>query len=333
MGRAMISSEVQRTLVKSPPELWAELSDPASLARHLGELGEIRITRAEPEKLVEWEAEAASGTVAIKASGWGTKVTLTANRELAEASLAVEGPGPDEPSAPSAPQEAGAATAPQEAIEATTPEKAVEATAPQEAVEATAPEDTDEAAVDLQHAADEEPESSPTEPEGQAAEPEAIIPETETETEAPAPRRGFFARLFGRGRRRQASSERPVAQADADSVPAAEPGNADGPAALDSHEDHEPAETPAAEPAHETSPETSAQALSPTPEDSGPALAEPLAAGADEDETTESSEAQLPDLSGELKAAEEAAADEVTAILKGVLDRLGAAHHRPFSRS
>ena len=42
---AMISSEVQRTLVKSPPELWAELSDPAALARHLGELGEIRIVR------------------------------------------------------------------------------------------------------------------------------------------------------------------------------------------------------------------------------------------------------------------------------------------------
>ena len=42
----MISSEVQRTLVKSPPELWAEVSDPASLSRHLGELGEVRITRA-----------------------------------------------------------------------------------------------------------------------------------------------------------------------------------------------------------------------------------------------------------------------------------------------
>ena len=52
----MISSEVQRTLVKSPPELWAELSDPDALARHLGELGEIRITRVEPEEKVEWEA-------------------------------------------------------------------------------------------------------------------------------------------------------------------------------------------------------------------------------------------------------------------------------------
>ena len=32
--------EVTRTLVKSPPELWAELSDVDSLARHLGEFGD-----------------------------------------------------------------------------------------------------------------------------------------------------------------------------------------------------------------------------------------------------------------------------------------------------
>ena len=31
--------------------------------------------------------------------------------------------------------------------------------------------------------------------------------------------------------------------------------------------------------------------------------------------------------------AEETAAAEVTAVLTSVLDRLGAAHHRPFSRS
>ena len=78
----MISSEVQRTLVKSPPELWAELSDPASLARHLGELGEIRITRTEPERTVEWEAADTTGKVLLKL-GWGTKVTLTAAREVA----------------------------------------------------------------------------------------------------------------------------------------------------------------------------------------------------------------------------------------------------------
>src|SRR6267143_3027859 len=77
----MSSTQVQRTIVKSPPELWAELSDPASLARHLGELGEIRITRVEPEHKLEWAAEHASGSVLIKPSAWGTRVTLTASRE------------------------------------------------------------------------------------------------------------------------------------------------------------------------------------------------------------------------------------------------------------
>src|SRR5450755_4796833 len=92
----MISSEVQRTLVKSPPELWAELGDPASLARHLGELGEIRITRIRPEETIEWEAEDTAGTVLIKPSGWGTKVTLTVTREI---------PTPEPPLAPRSPAE------------------------------------------------------------------------------------------------------------------------------------------------------------------------------------------------------------------------------------
>ena len=77
--------EVHRTLVKSPPELWAELSDVEALARHLGEFGEIRITRTDPETTVAWEGEHARGTVEIKASGWGTKVTLTAETPEAEA--------------------------------------------------------------------------------------------------------------------------------------------------------------------------------------------------------------------------------------------------------
>jgi hypothetical protein len=71
--------EASRTLVKSAPELWAECSDAASLARHLsGPFGEIRITRLEPETTVAWEGERVSGTVRLEPSGWGTRVTLTA---------------------------------------------------------------------------------------------------------------------------------------------------------------------------------------------------------------------------------------------------------------
>jgi outer membrane biosynthesis protein TonB len=74
----MEEPRAQRTLVKSPPELWAEISDLEALARHLGEFGEIRITRLEPETTVAWEGDRASGTVQLEPAGWGTKVTLTA---------------------------------------------------------------------------------------------------------------------------------------------------------------------------------------------------------------------------------------------------------------
>ena len=77
----MVIAEAQRTLVKSPPELWSELSDPAALARHLAELGEIRIVRTDPEQSVEWESEDKRGRVEIQPSGWGTKVTLSVTIE------------------------------------------------------------------------------------------------------------------------------------------------------------------------------------------------------------------------------------------------------------
>jgi len=74
----MTELKASRTLVKSPPELWAECSDAASLTRHLDQFGEIRITRLEPETAVAWEGEHASGTVRLEPSGWGTRVVLTA---------------------------------------------------------------------------------------------------------------------------------------------------------------------------------------------------------------------------------------------------------------
>ena len=95
---AMLEPRAQRTLVKSPPELWAELSDIDALARHLGAFGEIRITRLDPETTVAWEGERACGTVALEPTGWGTRVTITA--KLAEevvAEPAVVEPEPVEP--------------------------------------------------------------------------------------------------------------------------------------------------------------------------------------------------------------------------------------------
>src|SRR5437763_6383327 len=95
-GRAKVETmsehQASRTLVKSPPELWAECSDARSLARHLGDaVGEIRIKRLEPETTVAWEGEHISGTVRLEPSGWGTKVTLTA---APEALLVADEPEP-----------------------------------------------------------------------------------------------------------------------------------------------------------------------------------------------------------------------------------------------
>ena len=176
----MISSEVQRTLVKSPPELWAELSDPTALARHLGELGEIRIVRTEPESTVEWAAENTTGTVSIKPSGWGTKVTLSVTRETA--APAAEGTAEPELTHAREPRTHTEAVPEPAAAEQQPPPDAQ----PDPASTDAAPELT---SSDVDSDAEPEPPSAELEPEPAG--------ETETETESqPAPRRGFFARLF-----------------------------------------------------------------------------------------------------------------------------------------
>jgi len=70
--------EAKRTLVKSGPELWAEVSDPGALARHLAPFGSVRIVRTEPETLVAWEGEKAAGELSLEESGFGTRVVMTA---------------------------------------------------------------------------------------------------------------------------------------------------------------------------------------------------------------------------------------------------------------
>ncbi|HLY49891.1 MAG TPA: hypothetical protein VKR21_11920 [Solirubrobacteraceae bacterium] len=126
--------EASRTLVKSPPELWAECSEAGSLARHLGEFGEITITRLDPETTVAWEGEHVSGTVRIEPSGWGTRVTLTARPRPNETGSAGEDDGAvaetpigEYPVADEPPTEMPAADATEEEESDATLEKAVEA--------------------------------------------------------------------------------------------------------------------------------------------------------------------------------------------------------------
>jgi hypothetical protein len=70
----MTSYEVSRTLVKSPPELWAELEG----ERLRSAVGDVKIKTAEPERELAWEADGAAGLARLEPSSWGTKVTLTA---------------------------------------------------------------------------------------------------------------------------------------------------------------------------------------------------------------------------------------------------------------
>jgi hypothetical protein len=397
----MISSEVQRTLVKSPPELWTELSNPESLARHLGELGEIEITRVKPEELVEWEAEGTKGTVALKASGWGTRVTLTVNRELPEPvhatpeepvgeqptaehpethpggnsaeeadsePLASPSEAPDiEPTASPA-SEATAAGPPAEPVAVSpeapaadidtpplepTPAPATEAARRAMGWPGTPPDAGPAIESDLRAA---EMAAGEWEQEPETAWLEASAPASdnaesfEPEQELPEPKRGFFARLFGRRRRKAVAAAPDLAPPDVAEHELAEPelpdtacasAHADGVDVTTEPEqpvaEHPSAEDPPpVEPAsveHRAPVEAATAEHDPSAQDLDPAP-EPIAEAPPEAAAPETEREQpRADLAAELKAAEEAAAEEVTAVLTGVLDRLGAAHHRPFSRA
>ncbi len=381
----MISSEVQRTLVKSPPELWTELSDPDSLARHLGALGQVRITRAEAEKRVDWEADGASGSITIKPSGWGTKVTLSATREVTvpEADAVGEAPAaapeadspPDADADPEAPQasepdatgetdrlpdavedvEADVALVPDASETPETPEGPVADVAPDAAVadeadeapeaeNRLAPEDAFEVGTSFKIAEGFDADDSFA-AEGFSAVDEVPQPEME-------PRRGFLARLFGLGRRRSVT----VQPAETDFEPAAfEPADLEPEPAAEADFAPEPEADVELAPQPEAAAEPETAADSPEPAEPGgtaieslqarylpdaakPQDAAPVLKDASDAESGASNGDELAgqpvvDLAAELAAAEEVAVEEVTAVLTAVLDRLGAAHHRPFSRS
>jgi hypothetical protein len=277
----------ERTLVKSPPELWAELSDPASLARRLGEFGEIRILRLEPEKTVVWEGERASGTVELEPAGWGTRVRLTA------ATAGDEPTGDTDPDA--------------QEPEAGKPDRGPIPLMPARACAGTDSSVADEQPRELASAAL-QPVAEPL-PDSRLDRTDAATPE-EDAPGAPVGRRGFFARIFARGRGFATGQATPPAAELAGKPAPRVPARA------------ELVKTPA--------PSVAAQAqLAETPAPSVPARAEVA-------EDLPPRETDVIALAG--PSPSEPVADETrdrqaaTAVLSGVLDDLGAAHHRPFSR-
>jgi hypothetical protein len=67
----MATVEFERTLVKSPPELWDELASEQALGRWLGQ---VRVSSKDPPHRLEWDSDVARGVIELEASGWGTKI-------------------------------------------------------------------------------------------------------------------------------------------------------------------------------------------------------------------------------------------------------------------
>ena len=352
----MTSTQVQRTLVKSAPEIWAELSDPGALARHLDPVGEIRITRAEPEQKVEWEAAGARGTVLIKPSGWGTRVTLTMSRDDAGAvgDLGQANP-PNEPETVGEP-----AAQPAVASEPdTTTEPAPPTAGASEGAPAGLPGGEPEPAAAPDSTASPEPETaleatSPPEPkpldetDGEPASEDAVT--SPLVAEAPAhrlelpPRRGFLARLVGRRRReaRQPSS----GDGSLLGLAVQSPGVGPWPTASAEWVDQFPRREPDSELAPAVAePEPSLEDMLGEPDvpaDDAAASVEEAALGSEESVDAPSAEhdaganvhddGAIEDDAGSTEQDADSAGQDA-AVLCAVLDRLGAAHHRPFSRA
>ena len=321
-------------------------------------LAKIRITRVQPEQKVEWEAAEASGSIVIKPSGWGTKVKLTVTRELSEAEAGGdfdETPRADEPPTtddghaaeeepaaiePAAEQRAAIAEARDPRVPAEIAVDAVAAAEPLTTV-STIPE-----VVEDEVGTSEIGEPSDGPPDrlegslGASAEQDDSRHEPE-----PQRRRGFFARLFGRRRAAHAAEHSGIDFQATSSAPMDDVEDAaEGELQVD---DYDELEGNAPE---TTGEDTSNAALAADRDvaiefeaelDTEPSAKPEVGKDSDTTETPRAdgvSEDPSPiataaSLATELEQAEGAAAEQITAVLTGVLDRLGAAHHRPFSRA
>jgi hypothetical protein len=289
----MNEHQASRTLVKSPPELWAECSDASSLTKHLDQFGEIKITKLDPETAVAWEGDRVSGTVRLEPSGWGTRVTLTAALDEDPAPEGEDEPNP----APTVVQ------TPPEAVASVPPPSfpPPEFSAPPQS---SAP-----------------PESAA--PPESSAPPESDPPPSVALTGPPTRGRGLFARLLSfLGPRREPppgppapslSGPEPVDEPPAPPEPELE---APGPE-LDT-----PPELHAPEPA-----ETEGRSIFLLPErvDLEQSHPEPVADASEPAvDEPEPSRPESPVV---------AALNDAEAALVAALDSLGQAHHRPFSRA
>jgi hypothetical protein len=67
--------ELERRLVKSPPEVWDDLR---LATRLIHRLGDVRVRTIDPPHRLEWDAPGASGVIILESSGWGTTLRVQA---------------------------------------------------------------------------------------------------------------------------------------------------------------------------------------------------------------------------------------------------------------
>jgi hypothetical protein len=74
----MSTIQLERSLVKSAPELWDDLASEGRLSRWLGE---VRVSAAYPPHRIEWDARRASGVIELESAGCGTRVRVHAEMD------------------------------------------------------------------------------------------------------------------------------------------------------------------------------------------------------------------------------------------------------------
>lgn len=75
----MPTIRLERTLVKSPPELWDEIASEEALGRWLTN---VRVSDLEPPHRIKWTGPEAHGVIELEASGWGTLVRAQAEANV-----------------------------------------------------------------------------------------------------------------------------------------------------------------------------------------------------------------------------------------------------------
>jgi uncharacterized protein YndB with AHSA1/START domain len=83
-----VTVQAERTLVKSPPELWGFVDDPELMRRWTGELlghsdpPPVEVRARNPEELLAWRPRGGGDGAAIELmlaeKGWGTNVSIRA---------------------------------------------------------------------------------------------------------------------------------------------------------------------------------------------------------------------------------------------------------------